>query len=186
MTQPDISGILGRGRELLTSENLDDSRIDMAAQQSIARLSQGETEQQICALALLSGVKAESHGLAGIFGDDSTAAADIAAQLGTDASGLIPSQADVTLVTPPDSSIPTVVFRSEARDDTSRLDSAFTTLIGESGNMLSDRVDLSAAGDPATPWLCMWVCAMCALAIRAGNPGAPVCAACLTCVAGSS
>ncbi|MFG3227333.1 hypothetical protein ACGF07_21440 [Kitasatospora sp. NPDC048194] len=189
MTQLTIDDILTRGQGLLTPENLDDPRIDPAAQESISRLNQGETLDQICALALLSGVKAEAGGLMGIFGDDSSDAAELASLLDTDPSTLVPSGADAVLVSGPDSSTPAIVFRAEARNDPIRLDNSLPGVIRDSRTVLSDAADLGLVGDPADPkpWLCTWICGMCALALADGVPfdEVPVCLACLTCITGS-
>jgi hypothetical protein len=189
MAQVTIDEVLARGQELLTPENLDDSRIDPGVQESISRLSQGETLEQLCALALLSGVKAEVGGLVGIFGDDSSDAEELASQLGTDPSALVSSDADAALVSQPGNGPPAIVFRADARNEFIRLDNALTGVIRDARTFLSDEADLSVVGDPADPkpWLCTWICGMCALALADGVPfdEIPVCLACLTCIAGS-
>jgi hypothetical protein len=186
MPEMTVDDIVARGQELLTPENLDDSRIDSAAQEAIMRLGQGATADKVCAIALLSGVKAEAGGLNGIFADDSGDAEDLAQQLETDASALVPEDEDAAVISVPDGSAPAIVFRSGLRDDASRLDPALAGSITGARTSLSDQVDLGAAGDPTRPWLCTWVCGLCAAALLDGVPfdEIPVCLACLTCVAG--
>ncbi|TDD30159.1 hypothetical protein E1287_29735 [Actinomadura sp. KC06] len=178
-----VDDVIARWRDSLTSENIGDERIDGAAQGTIARLSDGDSFQVISALGLLAGVKAEVGGLAGISGDDSFEAVGIASQMGIEASQLVPADADATLVTPPDSSIPTLIFRGAARDDPSRLDSALTGAIRDSRSQLSDQLDLAGSLD-ARPWYCAWICALCAAAILDGVPfdEIPACAGCLVCI----
>lgn len=185
MPELTIDNIIAKVDELVTPANVDDARIDPAAQGSVLRQSQAGDAEKVSALALLAGVKSEIGGLNGIVGDDSAEAAELASELQIEVSELLPD-GEAAVVTPPDAA-PTVVFRAALREDPLSLDRSLAATIGASREMLASTAQLGEVGDPTRPWLCTWICGLCALALLDGVPfdEIPVCAACLTCIAGN-
>jgi hypothetical protein len=185
MAELTLETILVRASEMVIPENLDDTRIDPAAQDSLSRLSQGSEAERVGAFTLLAGVKSEVGGLNGIVADDSDEAAELAAELQVAVEDLASGGGGATIVTPPDAA-PTVVFQAALKDDPGVLDSALMSSITIGQGALASAAQLGEVGDPTRPWLCSWICGLCALALLDGVPfdEIPVCAACLTCVAG--
>ncbi|MFE7595784.1 hypothetical protein [Streptomyces sp. NPDC057494] len=187
MPQVSIDDILARGQTLLTPKNLADGRIDPVAQESIARLWQGEDAvDRIAAMALLSGTKAGELGV--IINENSPSAEELAEQLIMDRSDLVSSGVDAALVDPPDGGPPVIVVRADAWNDSNQLDRALAGVIRDSRVMLSERLELLDFGHPFNPkpWLCGWICGLSALALADGDvfDEIPIGGFCLKCVTG--
>ena len=91
-----------------------DSRIDVSAQKAILRMMKGDPNQKTAGSQLLTAIK--SGQLAGIYGDDLRAAADLARRLGTVRWQIVPKGQDAALVLDPqapDTAPPTVIFRGD-------------------------------------------------------------------------
>ncbi len=99
-----------------------DPRIDVSAQQALIRL-RGNPATSADAAGMLMAVK--SGQLAGIYGDDLLAAAQLAARLGTVRWELVPRAQVAALIREPNPlAPPTIIFRTQYRGDRNRLDPA--------------------------------------------------------------
>ncbi|HEY0377178.1 MAG TPA: hypothetical protein VGC87_09490 [Pyrinomonadaceae bacterium] len=99
-----------------------DSRIDVSAQKALIRL-RGNPATSGDAAGMLAAVKGGR--LAGIYGDDLLAAAQLAARLGTVRWKLVPAGRDAALIREPNPAAPpTIIFREGARGNPARLDPA--------------------------------------------------------------
>jgi len=108
-----------------------DTRIDVGAQKALIRLK-GSPATSADAAGLLDAVKGGR--LRGIFGDDLRAAAQLAARLGTVRWELVPRGQAAALVREPNPATPpTIIFRTQYRDDRNRLDPALVAIWRGSG-----------------------------------------------------
>lgn len=99
-----------------------DSRIDVSAQKALIRM-RGNPATSGDAAAMLAAVKGGR--LAGIYGDDLLAAAQLAARLGTVRWKLVPpGQVAVLIREPNPAAPPTIIFRESARGNPAQLDPA--------------------------------------------------------------
>jgi hypothetical protein len=106
----------------LTERRLIDQRIDVGAQRSLMRMFRGSQEQREIAVEIADAVQVTGE-LAGVFGDDLGASAQLASRLGTVRWELVPDGQDAVVVREPDRQ-PTMVFREGARSSPARIDPA--------------------------------------------------------------
>jgi hypothetical protein len=167
--------------------NVIDPRIDVGVRSMILRMARGTPRQRVYALGMLAAVK--SGRLRGILGDDLQAAAEIAAQLGTIQSRLVPPGHDAVLLPSADQTKPpTIIFRQQVRSTPSRLASAvsraFSIFRKKSGYRVMRRAASGPILMPPGPklWYCAFICALCAAAIADGVPfdEIPVCLVCIS------
>src|SRR5262245_34584491 len=103
-----------------SSTDIIDTRIDVGAQKAILRMRNGDLSARADAAAMLAAVKTGQ--LAGIFGDDLKASADLALKLNTVRWELIPKGEDAALIRA--GGVAAIVFREQIRSDPGRLDPA--------------------------------------------------------------
>jgi hypothetical protein len=108
--------------ESFSNYDVIDGRIDVSAQKSLIRLKSNPATSGD-ATAMLSAVK--SGRLAGIYGDDLLASAQLAALLGTVRWELVLHGRDAALIREPNpAAAPNIIFRTHIRNDSPRLDRA--------------------------------------------------------------
>jgi outer membrane protein OmpA-like peptidoglycan-associated protein len=108
--------------ESFSNYDVIDARIDVGAQKALIRMK-GNPATSGDAASMLAAVK--SGQLAGIYGDDLRAAAQLAARRGTVRWKLVPPGRVAALIREPDPSRPpTIIFRTQYRGDRQRLDPA--------------------------------------------------------------
>jgi hypothetical protein len=129
-----------------------DPRLDVGAQRALVRMSKDGPDQASAANEIAAAVKGGT--LAGVFGDDLGASADLAARLGTVRWELVPDGEDAVLVEEPER-LPTMVFREGARSVPARLDPALERAWHGHGTPIptcpvEDESDEVLAQDPAS------------------------------------